>query len=228
MEKFNGWENQESHEALATLAERMEEVSLSSLPKEEMIATLRPLVAEFLDTAEHELGISFTDDVSRIYTEMSREQLLARVERISRIASCLERGESIGVGSVEDHYANSVTPDPEGLRIAMAEADAPGPLRIMVGLDLKAMVGFKNDHVEVHEIEDDAFDLRDTSLRAAYCRHVVGEIYRDDIRYLILRIPRQLFPAERLLEAERKTPTPFVFRASKLRATGQQEERAAA
>lgn len=37
-------------------------------------------------------------------------------------------------------------------------------MRLLVGLDLKALVGFTNDHVEVTEISEQEFDLRDTTL----------------------------------------------------------------
>jgi hypothetical protein len=171
-------------------------------------------VESILEHLEGDLGIGLTEDVSEIYGAMQRENLLARVENIESVMECIDADKPIHVGSPDKHYANSVAPDPEGLRIALAEADAPGPVRFLIGLDAKSLIGFKSDHLEVSEIDDNEFDLRDTSMRKAYCRHVKGEIRHEDIRYIVLRIPRKLFPADHLRDSERGVQTPFIFRGA--------------
>lgn len=173
-------------------------------------------VAKILEHLDQDLHLDITPDVSSIYNEMMRENLLARVENIESVVECIDEDKPIVVGHGDKHYANSVMASLDGMHIALAEADAPGPVRMLIGLDAKALIGFKSDHLEVSEIDDNEFDLRDTSMRKAFCRHVSGEIRKEDIRYVVLRIPRKLFPKERLLEEEASATTPFIFRGTRL------------
>lgn len=177
---------------------------------------LKESIEKFLEFFEEEMNVELSHDVTHIYGEMSREHLIARVERIKHTVACLVGHEPIEVGKGDSHYANSVTSDPEGLRIAMAEGEAPGPIRLLVGLDLNALIGFTSDHLNVSEIEDSNFDLRDTGMRKAYCRHISGEILPEDIKYVVLRIPRAMFPESMLEEVEQKNTSKFIFRGAKL------------
>lgn len=220
MERFNN--SIESKEAndfseLLDIVDRIEKLALSKeyTPKE-IVDWSRELVAELLEHIQNDFHLTLTEDVSSLYGEMSKENLLARVESVRRVVECLATSKPILVGAGGDHYANSVTSDVEGLRIAMAEAEAVGPVRLLVGLDLKALVGFTNDHVEVSEIDDSEFDLRDTTLRKAYCRHLEGEIHKEDIRYMVMRIPRNVFPSQFLNDIEKKHQTGFIFRGVKI------------
>jgi hypothetical protein len=216
MERYNSSENTSeyigSSQELQNIVDRIEEVGESRLGREEMIRELKPLVKEMLQHIQDDLHFELTEDVTALYNEMSKEDLLARVESVKKVISCMVKNEPITVGVGGDHYANSVTSDSEGLRIAMAEAEALGPIRLLVGLDIKALIGFQSDHLVVSEIEDNNFDLRDTSLRKAYCRHIEGEIRRGDIRYMVLRVPGHLFPEEKLTSEEKVAKLPFVFR----------------
>jgi hypothetical protein len=209
MEKYlaNFENGSETEETLISLAEKIESL--------EDIEELRQAVGRFLEILENDTHTELSQEITKVYGEMSKENLLARVEGLRNIARCLINGEPIEVGAGDSHYANSVTADPEGLRIAMAEAEAPGPVRLLVGLDMKAMIGFSNDHVSVDEIDDNEFDLRDTTLRKAYCRHIHGQIMPEDIRYVVLRIPRRVFPEELMLEEEKNSGSKFIFRGGR-------------
>lgn len=180
------------------------------------IARSKEEVRHILEHLKVDLHFELSPDVTSIYNEMSKDNLLARVENIESVIECIDSDKPISVGSIDKHYANSVAAVPDGLRIAMAEADAPGPVRLLIGLEAKSLIGFKGDHLEVNEIDDNEFDLRDTNLRKAYCRHISGEIRREDIKYLVLRIPRKLIPEEELLPEEEAKPAPFVFRGARI------------
>lgn len=207
----------EDFSELLAIVQRMEELgNADDISLEEFARESKVLIKEFLAHLDADLHLELSANVSGAYEEMSRENLLARVESVVDIMKCVISDQHISVGSKDRHYANSVLANIEGLRIAMAEADALGPIRLLVGLDLKALVGFKNDHVEVTEIEKDEFDVRDSALRKSMCRHVVGEIHRNDIRYIVMRIPRKLFPEEILMGDEVDGKSQFIFRVARV------------
>jgi hypothetical protein len=214
----------EGHPELVALAERLELLSNKSLSREEIISESKEIVTEALKHLESDLGLELSPDVTSIYNQMFTEGLLARVEDTARVLRCIAENEPITVGGADKHYANSVIADPEGLRIAMAEAEAFGPIRLLVGLDLKTLVGFRNDHLEVSEIDHNEFDMRDTSLRAGLCRHVNGEIRREDVRYMIMRIPKSMFPVDKLSEQEKSSASQFIFRGVEMPASRQIQE----
>jgi hypothetical protein len=228
MEKFisdlNSLETNEAYSELLNIVQQIDLISESKRSREQMISELKPLIKEFLNHLQTDLHWELSSDVTSLYNEMSKEDLLARVGSIKRAINCLAKGSPIVVGVGEDHYANSVTTDVEGLRIAMAEATSIGPVRLLMGLDLKAMIGFTKEHLSVKEISDNEFDLRDTNLRKVYCRHIDGEIHKEDIKYVVMRIPKHLFPQEELSPEELKTPSQFVFRGVKLESPASQVE----
>ncbi len=209
--------NFETHQEILNIVEKIEEISDSkTIPVEEKIRDLRELVRGLLEHMHDDFNMELSVEVSQLYEEMHNKDLLARVEKIKNVIECMANHKPINVGDEDHHYANSVTTDKEGLRIAMAEAEAIGPVRLLLGLDLNALIGFTNDHIKVTEIDDDQFDLRDTSLRKAHCRHIVGEIHFEDIKYVVLRIPRNLFPDNELTKEETTSKSPFIFRGARI------------
>lgn len=209
---------------LSRISRRLEEINdLNDLTPEEVINESRILIRELIDHLQTDLNLELSFDVNSLYAEMGRENLLARVENVTSVINCIEMGTPITVGSTERHYANSVVANIEGLRVAMSEADALGP-RLLVGLDLKALIGFTNDHLSVSEIDENEFDLRNSALRSAHCRHVNGEIRAEDIKYMVMRIPRTMFPEESLTEKEMNLRTGFVFRGAKISTKGETGE----
>ncbi len=221
----------ESRETLLSIVQNIEEITESpDLSPLEIQERCRPLVKEFLEHMKSDLNLTLSPEVSIFYGEMQRQNLLARVESVQKVIECISAGIPISVGKHESHYANAVTAELEGLRIAMSEADVIGPVRLLVGLDLKALIGFKSDHIEVTEIDDSEFDFRDTGLRKSMCRHITGEILPEDIRYVIMRIPRGYFPEEDLLPNEEGQSIPFIFRGASVKASrvGREEKLAEA
>ncbi len=221
MERFQEQREQEIPEkdfsVLLAIVDKIEALSVSKEhSSQEIVEWSKELIKDLLEHIRDDLHLELFEDVSSLYKEMNKENLLARVESVKRVIECLATEKPIIVGEGDTHYANSVTSDLDGLRIAMSEAEALGPVRLLVGLDLKALVGFQNDHAQVSEIDDNEFDLRDTTLRKAYCRHVSGEIQSGDIKYMVMRFPRAMFPAGSLSDLERKQKTPFVFRGLKI------------
>jgi len=226
-EDFN---NGEKFPELLSIVKRMEVISEDAeISPEEFAKESKVLVEELLEHLGSDLHFELSPEINSLYAEMSRENLLARVERIATVLRCVITGEPIPVGNADNHYANSVTTNPEGLKIAMAEADAIGPVRLLVGLDLKTLIGFSNDHLTVSEVDEDSFDIRDTNLRKTHCRHINGEIHKEDIKYVVMRIPRRYFPVDKLSQTENEGTSQFIFRGVKLlNATKEENYQAAA
>lgn len=214
----------EKYTVLRNLVEDIEKLSESKeIGNLEKTAKLKEFVGELLDHIHDGLELNLSSEVTSIYDEMSKRDLLARVESVKSVIECLSTNKPIQVGDRDHHYANCVTTDKEGLRIAMAEAEAIGPVRLLVGLDLKALIGFSNDHIEVSDIDDNEFDLRDTSMRKVHCRHIVGEIHPEDIKYVVLRIPKHLMPESKLQEDEKVSQGKFIFRGARVESMNSQK-----
>ncbi len=219
MEKIsleNG-EGKKEFSELLEIVQKMESISEDeTISPEEFAIASKILVEQLLEHLNSDLHYELSSEINSLYAEMARENLLARVENVTTVMECVLTGKPILVGHGKSNYANSVTANPEGLRIAMAEADAFGPVRLLVGLDLKTLIGFSNDHIKVSEIDNDSFDIRDTSLRKNHCRHIEGEIHREDIKYMVMRIPRRYFPDKKMSQIEASGSEQFIFRGAKL------------
>jgi hypothetical protein len=181
---------------------------LEELEEVEVIRHEMPLA---LDAVERDLGVRFTDDVSSLYRLMQKRRCLARVETFSRVLAALEGVEDIHIGAAETHYANAVVPDPDGLALAYAEGRAPGSVRAVIAFG-KTIVGFKTDHLSVTTVDFGEEDGRNLAERARLCRHVEGDVGREDIQAVVLRIPRASFPEARMTEEEARSTSPFIFR----------------
>lgn len=191
------------------LAQQLEEAEDPNFIKEHL--------GELLDLISEETGKNLFEDVSTIYEKMKKTQCLVRVEQLSRILATIELGRPLEIGHEEEtHYANAVIPEEEGIKLALAEGQAPGPFRAIVSFG-KTLVGFKTDHLEVTEIDhsENGNNFRDEELRKRICRHVKGKIEKRDIRYMVIRIPKHLLDEKHLTEEELKEKDlPFVFRAT--------------
>ena len=173
----------------------------------------KTLLNNFLQELELGLHLPLEEDVTTSYHEMEQEKLLLRVENISRVMESIVEHKPISVGNKEDHYANSVVPNNDGIKIAFAEGRAPGPVRILIGFDVRTAISYKPDSLQVYEVDQDEEDLRDIELRKKTCRHVVGNIEPESIKHLVIRTPRKIFPEERLTDDERNSESMYIFRA---------------
>lgn len=190
------------------VAERMENA--------ESAEEMRELVSSFFEELMG-LDIELTPDVTALYQEMEERHDLVRLEQIKKVMEAVLERKPIAIGGGEDHYANAVVPDNEGLKIALSEGEAPGPVRLLVGFDIKSAIAFNPAGLEVSDIEQSEMDIRNQNIRAALCRHVSGELKPEAIEYLIMRVPRHLFPDKLLTAEESKSKTGFVFRGSRIK-----------
>lgn len=189
------------------------------LEKSETAEETKEILKRILFFLESILKMEFTGNVTRIYNTMREEGLMLRGESISKIFETIINHKPLRVGDKDDHYANAVIPEPEGIKIAFAEARAPGPIRLIVAFDIRSLIGFEPDNLEVSAIEVSRIktsetDPRDTALRSNLCRHVSGNLLPRQIKYLILRVPRSVFPEE-YLGPDESEETKFVFRGGK-------------
>ena len=181
------------------------------------IEFVKNTLPRLFETLEQELGITLLkgSEIDAIYNLFQAEKCLVRVENFTRIMDALElnHGFKVGESADDSHYANAVIPDPEGIRLAFAEGQASGPLRLAIGLG-KSLVGFRgnSDHLKVSDVEFSEDDARDVASRAYLCRHIEGEILKQDIRGVVLRIPRTIVAESLLTDEELETEGQFVFR----------------
>ena len=205
--RFEGQSNSEIPHSLELAHE------LESTEDEEV---LRQKLGSLLDSMESDLGVEFVSNVNELYKGMQSEDCLVRVESLSRVLETMETSSPMKISDeTESHYANAVIPDPRGIKIAFSEGQAPGPVRLAVGFG-KTIIGFKSDNVSVEEIEFSESDIRDARERKYLCRHVVGELTREDIRFLVMRMPSSLLDEDHLTEEEKKRKDPFIFRGARL------------
>ncbi|OHB20210.1 MAG: hypothetical protein A2939_03315 [Parcubacteria group bacterium RIFCSPLOWO2_01_FULL_48_18] len=201
---YDGGNKREKEERLMDLAQRLEEISPedSSAPR---------LMAEFLAAFAEAFYVTLSSDVDALYKEMEEKKFLLRLESVKRITECLIKKAPLELGGGKKRYANAVTV--EGLRIAFAEGDAPGPIRLLVGFD--SAIGFDARGLKVEDIEMEEDDPRDARFRIAYCRHVSGNLPPERIKYFIVRIPEYMFPPELLTDEERRGGGKFMFRGAR-------------
>jgi len=171
---------------------------------------LKSKLKAFLESMELDLNVHYTDNANELYARMREENCLVRVEKLSRVLETLELDKDLHISDEDEyHYANATLPIPEGIKIAFAEGQAPGIVRIAVGFG-KTIIGFKTDNIEVSEVE---FSNRvDSEERRYLCRHVVGDIKREDIISVVMRIPRHLMEDSLLNEKELESKSPFIVR----------------
>ena len=206
---YNNLENSEQVPHSLELAKNLEQTTDES--------ELRKGLKELLDSISTDTGLDCTDNVSELYEMMRQENCLARIEKLSNVLAAIELNQPVHISdSTETHYANAVVPLPQGLKIAFSEGQAPGPIRAVFGFG-KTMIGFKTDNIDVSEVEFGESDIRDVNERAFLCRHVVGDIRREDIVCMILRIPRSLMDGHALTEKEKKHCSEFILRGFDLK-----------
>jgi hypothetical protein len=176
---------------------------------------IRKNLRVLFETIPDELHVELTNNINPLYAGMQSENCLARVDRLSRVLEALELKKPLVIAEDTDsHYANAVVPVQEGIKLAFAEGQAPGPVRTMVGFG-KTIIGFKTDDLEVAGVDFSKDDMRNTGERKYLCRHVIGNLNPDDIRYLIMRIPYQYMPEEHMTDSEKTSRGAFVFRGVK-------------
>lgn len=176
----------------------------------------RESINKFLDVFSETFHVKFSSDVTSLYRAMEDEGLLVRLEALSLVMGDLLEHKPIHLGRKgEGKYANVVIPKNEGIKIAFSEGLAPGPVRLIVGFDVRSAIGFDPQGLEVSDIDVSEFDPRDVNLRAAVCRHVEGDLPPENIKYLILRLPSHLVDEHHLLDKEIENAPEFIFRGAR-------------
>lgn len=210
----------ETNKSAERLAERAVELSqsLEESKDKEFIKTKLP---ELFSILEGGLGLKILrgpEEISSIYKTFQEEKCLVRVERFTKILETIELNKEFVVGESanDSHYANAVIPEPEGIAIAWGEGQASGLVKTAFGLGLgKSMLGFKgnSENLKVTDVDFSKDDQRDIAKRAYLCRHVEGEVKKEDIVGVIMRMPRNVVPNDIMTEKELDNKaSPFVFR----------------
>lgn len=189
-------------------------LEISSLVEEiksiKNIDTLKQKTGELLEFIEEETHLKLNSHVEQSYIEMQNRDLILRVENLQNIIECVTKGKNFEIGTKEDHYANSVLPTNEGIKIAFSEGMAQGAIKIMAGYDIKSAVSVDKDPFEIYEIDTIEEEVRDEKLRKAVCRHIHGVVKKENIKHIVIRIPSIIFP-ENKIEADEKGNA-YIFR----------------
>lgn len=177
---------------------------------------IREKLGLMLESIEKDIGTKFVSNVNELYKSMQAENCLVRTERLSRVLETVELESPLVISDEnEEHFANAVIPSIEGIKIALSEGLAPGPVRIMVGFG-KTIIGFKTENVLVEEINFSESEIRDSAERKFLCRHVTGKLSKEDIRYIVMRIPSTLIQEKYLTDNEKTKKPKFIFRGMAL------------
>lgn len=185
-------------------------LELEQITDDEDVELLKAKLKEFLKSMEDDLHVHYTDNANDLYQRMREENCLVRVEKLSRVLETLKLDKKLHIADEEEyHYANATIPVPEGIKIAFAEGQAPGLVRIALGFG-KTIIGFKTDNIKVQEI--DFTDRPDAEERKYLCRHVSGDVDKEDIVSVVMRIPRHLMDDSLLNEKELASKIPFIVR----------------
>ena len=190
----------------------------AELENSDNIDYIKENLGKLLDLIQQETGARFQNEVDTIYADMKKENCLVRVEQLSRILETIELNKDLPIGhNAETHYANAVIPEDAGIKLALAEGQAPGPIRAIMSFG-KSLIGFKSENLSVSEVDfvPDAAGVRDEQERKYVCRHVEGTLHKEDIKFLVIRIPKHLLDEKHLSSEElEEKDFPFVFRATK-------------
>ncbi|GEM_PF-4176954 len=159
-----------------------------------------------------ECGTKLSSEVQKIYHAMSRElpsDLLVRQESLDVVAKVLVENMLHELLPTRDGvtYANAACfgAQGEGLDIAFSEGRAGRG-------GFVALLGFNPRGLDVKEVPPPQCDLRDRTM----CRSVTGSMTRDRVKYIVVRIPRNLFPEDRLTPEELERDVGYIFRATSL------------
>jgi hypothetical protein len=186
------------------------------LENTENVEEIKEKLGLLLKMIEQDLHVEFVSNVALIYNGMQSEDCLVRTEQLSRVLESIEFGVPLHISDDTDsHYANAVLPVPEGIKIAFSEGRAPGPIRAAIGFG-KTIIGFKTDHISVSEIDFQESEIRDYKERKHLCRHVSGDLKKEDIRYLVMRIPSHFLEEKYLTSEEKNKKSKFIFRGFKV------------
>ncbi|MDD5043792.1 MAG: hypothetical protein PHD51_04010 [Patescibacteria group bacterium] len=162
----------------------------------------KEIIANFFRAIENALeakGIFIEEDIGEIYKDIFQHAggLLVRREAIDRVVDLLFLGKGIKISGQEHGGGNSAVVSDEGIKIAMAEGQTdPGIISLMF---------LSKNNLQIEDCPADP--LRPNR---QFCRRTTGEISKDNLKYLIFRIPKQYFPQDEVLPEEEEDR--FIFR----------------
>lgn len=174
----------------------------------------KELLTEFFSSLDKDFKIKLKSNVNQLYQEMATmapDNLLVRSEDLEKILKNILEYNLIELEFRDKRpYANAAEfgSHGEGVATAFGEVHRSG--------FIKTLIGFNPSELRVLVVSQSECDLRDRSL----CRMVEGRLSPNQIKYLILRIPRLGFPEEFLTEEEKKSADPFIFRGTKINISG--------
>ena len=188
------------------------DILCKKLEEEHNPEKFKELMPLFLKGIEDLFKNKLTEQVTPIYKKMQDEKLILRVENMSRVIQSFKNHEGYVIGNKGDHRANCVIPENEGIKLAFAEGFAPGPVRLLIGYDVRTAIAFSPEKVLVTAIDDLEIETRDAKVRKNLCRHIEGTIEPEHIKSVILRVLKKFFQESRMTEQEINSNTFYIIR----------------
>lgn len=169
------------------------------------------LLDEFADTLGAE-GLEMDNETEKLFkTIAQRPNSIIRQERFDSVIKLL-KGEKINLSFPEGTlYANAAVfgPNGEGLEIAFNEGRASGyGITSAIIIDPATKEGHPS--LEVSKINQSQCELRDRSA----CRAISGVITKENIKYIVVRIPTKLVPKNYITPDEEEST--YIFRTVSL------------
>jgi hypothetical protein len=154
--------------------------------RRELVGDMLEVLIGTLQAEKADIG----EDAQRIYEKIAASPgLLIRQERFDKLIELLE-GSRVDLGFVGDKpYANSAVygKNGEGVEIAFNEGRASRfGLAILAAISPEGPSG----RLEVEQVPPAQCELRDRTA----CRMISGAITKENLRHIVVRIPRQLAP----------------------------------
>jgi hypothetical protein len=208
--------NEELHEEdleRMSFEEDLEQLRETADPekKKEIVNSLYDRISDMTQTQ----GLEMTP--GNIWNAYGEQGLLIRRGRPEKDIWAVLHDEGITMHEGDALFPNAADDSREGLRIAMSEGQGGDALAVIYGFDPAS--------VDVHNVIPTEHDPRDKE-RFKHVKSVRGSVPVNDLRYIIFRTPRHLFPEEKLLEDEEDKK--FIFRSIDLSNAQQEEDKKAA
>lgn len=182
------------HELDAALA-RLREVKDPSLRRE----AVARIVADAVEAARV-IGGEYFEDVDELYRQYAVADTLVRRDDPARLLDVAVDAEPYVVSFAgKQPFANGAAFGPRG------EGMANALLEGFSGDVVAAVVGFDGGSVDAQTVPDAGITKRrpgGASLSRAYVRAISGTVAPDDLRFIILRIPKAFFPDDQLRPEE--------------------------
>lgn len=166
----------------------------------------RAAVAEIIRGLQESLkaaGAEYFEDVNKLYWKFAASNTVVRREDPWKVLEAVGGAPYTIAFRAGEPYANAAEfgPAGEGMKNAILEGHA--------GDAVVTVVGFDRGNVSVKPVPQEKL-LAKRGLDRRYVRAVSGTVPQESIRFVVVRVPKKIFPENELTEADEERA--FVLR----------------